>query len=300
MTAPASPAVYAAALAAVTIWGASPVAAKLAVAEMSPWTVAFLRTAIGGAMAAPVALALGLPWPDTRRRLLGLGAAAFCGYIGFPVLFTIGVERTSANHASMILAALPVLTGAIALGWDRLRPGPLWLLGCAVALIGEAWLIFGDAADARGAGASIEGDLIVAASCLFASSGYVIGGRLQQRGYPAMALTFWGAAAAALALAPALLVGDLAAQGGRDVAAASTPAWAAIAFLAIGVTIIGYALWYWSLGTGGVARIGAFQFLQPISGVILAGALLGERATPSFLIAVAAILSGVVLAVRSR
>ena len=40
-----------------------------------------------------------------------------CGFIAFPVLFSIGVRLTSANHASMILAALPIFTGGIAMAW---------------------------------------------------------------------------------------------------------------------------------------------------------------------------------------
>ena len=124
------------------------------------------------------------------------------------VLFTIGVSMTSANHASMILAGLPVFTGAIAMAWDRVVPKRLWWAGCAVALAGEFVLITSQG-PGGGAQASVAGDLVVLASNLFASLGYVAGGRLQRAGYPSSGTTFYGAALFALLLAPAVfLVGD--------------------------------------------------------------------------------------------
>ena len=289
------PSVVLAALAAVVLWGASPVAAKVAVADLSPLSVAVLRTFLGGALAVPVALAMRVRWPQQRRLQAILLLSGFCGFIGFPMLFTFGVHLTSANHASMILAALPIFTGAIALGWDRRRPSRVWIIGSLIALAGEAVLIGGRAGAGAGT-ASIAGDALVLASNGFASLGYVAGGRLQQAGYPSTGTTFWGAAAMALVLAPVMPL--LWARG--EFAVASVPAWSAIAYLAIVVTILGYVLWYWALGRGGIARVGLIQFLQPVSGVVLAVLLLHERISLSFLLASALVLGGVWLAIRSK
>ncbi len=286
-----------AALVAVVIWGASPVATKLAVAELAPHTVAVLRTVLGGLAAIPVALLLRVPLPQGRQKKGVLLLSGFCGFVFFPLLFSIGVERTSANHASMILASLPLFTGAIAHLWDRRVPGGYWWLGCAVALAGEVFLIGGRATDTVGSGgATLEGDLIVLSANIFASLGYVAGGRLQRAGYPSTGTTFWGAALPAVLLLPALpfLLGDI------DIAAVNPTAWAGVLYLAIGVTIIGYVLWYGALGRGGIARIGLFQFFQPLSGVALAALLLGEAITPHFLAASAVVLAGVWLALRAK
>jgi drug/metabolite transporter (DMT)-like permease len=290
-----SPSVVLAALAAVILWGASPVAAKVAVADLSPLSVAVLRTFLGGALAVPVALAMKVRWPAQRRLQAILLLSGFCGFVGFPLLFTFGVHLTSANHASMILAALPIFTGAIAMGWDRRRPTRIWILGSLIALVGEIVLIGGR----TGAGSgqpTIAGDALVLISNGFASLGYVAGGRLQQAGYPSTGTTFWGAAAMALVLAP--VVPFLWARG--DFAVASVPAWSAIAYLAVVVTILGYVLWYWALGKGGIARVGLIQFLQPVSGVILAAVLLDERISLSFLLASVLVLGGVWLAIKGK
>jgi len=92
-----------AALFAVVVWGGSPVAAKIAVAELDPITVALLRTLLGGLVALPLVLALRIKLPVRLAQNLLLLLSSLCGFIGFPLLFTIGVQQTSANHASMIL-----------------------------------------------------------------------------------------------------------------------------------------------------------------------------------------------------
>lgn len=295
-----SPLVIVAALAAVVLWGASPVAAKVAVGELSAITVALLRTFLGGLLALPVVLALRIPLPATRRLRLVLLLTGFCGFIAFPIPFTIGLKMTSANHASMILAALPITTGAIALLWDRRRPTRIWIIGSLIALAGEAVLIGGR----QGAGVvnqpSLAGDLLVLASNFAASLGYVAGGRLQQAGYPSTGTTFWGAVAMAAVLAPLVVALTLFGGLGAEMAGAATRSWLAILYLAAVSTIIGYVLWYWALGKGGIARVGLIQFLQPVSGVILAALLLGEGISVSFALASALVLFGVWLAIRGK
>jgi len=289
------PAVIAVAVLAVVIWGASPVAAKVAVADLPVLTVAILRTVLGGLAALPVALAMRVPLPAGRNQRLLLVLSGFCGFVGFPVLFTIGVGLTSANHASMILACLPVFTGAIAMTWDAKRPAGLWWAGCAIALAGELVLITARGTTG-GVQASLAGDLVVLASNLFASLGYVAGGRLQRAGYPSTGTTFWGVVIFAAVLAPTVPF----ALSGVDLAAVPLKAWTAVAYLAVMITIVGYIMWYWALGKGGIERIGLIQFLQPVSGVILALILLGEQFTPIFMAASAIILFGVWLAIRAK
>jgi drug/metabolite transporter (DMT)-like permease len=284
-----------AALLAVVLWGASPVAAKIAVGDLSPITVAMLRTVLGGLAALLLALAARIPLPRSTRQKQLLVLSAACGFVGFPILFTMGIRLTSANHASMILAALPVFTGAIALTWDRRLPRMLWWVGCAVALTGE-FLLISDSTRLPMGDASIAGDTLVLASNFLASLGYVAGARLQQQGYPATGTTFWGVALFALILIP---ISPLITSP-AELVDASFRAWMAIAYLAVGVTIVGYVCWYWALGNGGIERVGLFQFLQPISGVILAWLLLGELIDGIFLAASALILCGVWIALKAK
>ena len=130
---------------------------------------------------------------------------------------------------------------------------------------------------------------MILTSNLFASLGYVAGGRLEREGYPAMGTTFYGVGLYALIMLPFVFLVD----PGTSLPTTPVEIWIAIGYLAVGVTIVGYTLWYWALGQGGIARVALLQFLQPVSGVILAAILLGEHFGPMFIFASAIILFGV-------
>ena len=77
-------------------------------------------------------------------------------------------------------------------------------------------------------------------------------------------------------------------------------AWSGLIYQAIGVTIVAYILWYFALGTGGIARVGLLQFLQPVSGVVFAFIILAEPLSLIFLLASIIIMLGVILAFRAK
>ncbi len=289
-----TPGVLAAALVAVVIFGGSAVGTKMAVAGFQPVDVALLRTVIGGLLAIGLAILLRIRPPAEAGRFGLLFLSGLCGFIAFPLLFTLGVEQTTANHATMILAILPVLTGALAMAWDRQRPAKKWWAGCGIAFAGEVLLIYEPAGNTGEA--TLTGDLLVLLSTLFASLGYVAGGRLQRSGYSSRGTTFWGVGLFALLLLPVIpfFVDTI------ELQAAGARAWSGLLYQAIGVTIVAYILWYWALGTGGIARVGLMQFLQPVSGVILAWLILSEQLSFRFVLASVIILLGVFLAFRAK
>jgi drug/metabolite transporter (DMT)-like permease len=74
--------------------------------------------------------------------------------------------------------------------------------------------------------------------------------------------------------------------------------WALLVYLGVLVTFFGFAVWFWGLRALPAARAGALMFLQPLSGLVLASLILGDRPTPSFLLGCVFVLAGVYLAVR--
>jgi drug/metabolite transporter (DMT)-like permease len=275
------------------IWGATPVATRLAVADLQPLHVGLLRTVFAGLLALPIALALRQPLPKDRRGLLLLVISGASGFIVFPLLYSFGQRDTSAMHGGMILAALPVFTGSYAALVERRRPGARWIAGCVVALLGECALI-ALRAGAGGAQPTLGGDLLVLLSALLVAAGYVAGARLAQTGYSSLATTLWGVALAAMV--SAVIMAATVARGGWP--SAGWQSWSAVLYLAGVTTILGYIGWYWALAKGGIARIGTIQFFQPVSGLILAALLLGERMTLPLLAASVVILAGVWIAQR--
>ena len=274
------------------LWGATPIATKIAVADLSPLLVGMLRTVLAALLTLPLLVAWRLRPPRRVDQLALLSLVTFGSLIAFPLLFSLGVGRTSAAHAGLILAALPLPTGLIGAIFERALPPRSWWRGAAVALVGEALLIGADAPSATPA-ASLQGDLLVAAGAVCAAAGHVAGARLAPS-VGTWPTTVWAITAGGALLLPFLLWGSDAAA----LAAASIAAWSAVVFLAGGSTLLAFAAWYWALSRGGIARMGALQFLQPLVTLALAALLLAEPITPPLLGAAALILAGVALTQR--
>jgi len=280
------------ALVVVIFWGASSVLTKIAAREIDPVVVGLARTVLGGVVGLPLALMLRIPLPQ-REHYLAFGVSAFSGFIGFPIMFSIGQRMTSAMHGGLILAVLPIFTGLVAAAVERRRPPGRWWLGCTIAFAGEVVLVTSRATNGA-ASSSLTGDILILLASVIAASGYVAGARLTQARYASMGTTLWGIAIASVLVLPVYPI----ANDGWALPAASPLAWFAVVFLAWIVSIAGYIGWYWALGHGGIARMGTLQFMQPLSGLVLAFFLLGERPTLPLGIATVLILLGVVIARR--
>ena len=69
-------------------------------------------------------------------------------------------------------------------------------------------------------------------------------------------------------------------RGGRAAGGRAGTRGAPSLFLAVVTSIVGYIGWYWALDRGGIQRIATLQFLQPLSGFVLAVVVLGDHVTP--------------------
>ena len=188
------------------------------------------------------------------------------------------------------MAILPVLTGMMAALFDRRWLHLRWWLGCLVAFFGTVSLISGRLGLGAGT-ASLSGDLLVLASCVAAAFGYVVGARAS-RSAGAWPVTLWGLVLAALVL----LAVSPTIPGLWSILGSISGTWLGIGYLAVFSSIIGYALWYWALANGDIARNGTIQFLQPVLTLGLAVVVLAEALTPWLLLSAAVILLGVRLA----
>ena len=284
--------IWSAAAAALLLWGATPMVTRIAVLEIDPASVGILRTVLGATLAVPLAVALRLARPRGAAQWFQLVVSTLGGFVLFPVLFGLGVRYTSASHAALVLAVTPLFTGLIASAVERRAPSATWWLGAGLAFAGEVALVTFRGNLGQG-DASLSGDLLVLSACVSAAAGYVAGARLAQM-ITTWAATFWGIGLGGAILLP-LAVLRLGPQAWGN---ASALGWTAIAYLALGSTIAGYICWYWALQRGGIARIGATQFAQPLIALGFAVAVLREPLTPPLILAALLIVAGVALAQR--
>jgi drug/metabolite transporter (DMT)-like permease len=75
--------------------------------------------------------------------------------------------------------------------------------------------------------------------------------------------------------------------------------WVAIVFLGVVCSGLAYIFWYDALQTLPVAQTGAFLYLEPVSTVIVAAIILGEKLLLATIFGGALILSGVWLVNRT-
>jgi drug/metabolite transporter (DMT)-like permease len=272
------------------LWGATPIATSIAVRSIDPSLAGVLRTIVAAAVAAPLAVLLRLSLPRDRKQWLLLLASALGGFVLFPIFYSWGVKLTSASHSALLIAILPVITVFIVSAVQRRSPRGLWWLGAALALLGE-WILIRARAGVSSTGSTWLGDVLILLACISASAGYVAGSRLSSS-QSSLATTLWGVTLGGVLLLPLLaLLPDSIARARPD-----APAIAAIVFLGILSTIVGYLLWYWALAHGGVSRVGFAQFVQPLVSVVLAMLVLGETINPLAWLAAACIACGVAVA----
>ncbi len=273
-------------------WGITPAITAFQVSELPALEAGMMRTvlAVPPALLFIWLLRLRLPDdPSTWGWLLFAGFAAFCG---FPILFTLGIERTSTAHAALILACMPVVSGALGAALDRRIPPKVWFFGAALAMTGEAVLI--GSRDSSGE-ATLSGDALVIAAAIISGTGYVAGSRATAK-IGTWSTTFWGVAIAGLVQLPILLW--LATS--IDWPAVTHVGWMSTMYLVAFSTVLNYAAWYWALNHGSVVRIAPVQFAQPVVSLVFAVVLLSEDITPTILLATCLILGGIVLASRAQ
>jgi drug/metabolite transporter (DMT)-like permease len=216
-------------------------------------------------------------------------------FAAFPALFSLGAHKTSGTHAALIMAAMPVLSGLIAMVLDRRLPRSGWFIGAAIALAGETALV-GMGRGVHPAGATVAGDAIVLAGCTLSAVGIVAGARLSARMNP-LATTLWAIAIGSIALAPLSLARMAAAPNAYQHLTGTT--WAAILQITLGAAVTANVLWLWAVSRGGLVRIAPIQFAQPVCALFFASVLLNERVTAPLLLAAAGIVFGTIAACRA-
>ncbi len=230
-----------------------------------------------------------MPIPAETESWTLVLISAVGSFAGFPLLFSIGVRLTSAAHAGVIMATMPLITSILGLVMEHHRPRLVWFAGTTLAFAGEALLVsHGDAA--RG---SLAGDAIVLAACIMCACGFAAGGRLSQRIDP-LAATLWAIAVASLGFLPAavLMVGTV------DWPALVPVTWVALLHITAGASVLAYMSWFWALSRGGIARVATFQFTQPALVLIFAALILGEPMPAQLIVSGALVVGGIVLARR--
>lgn len=250
-------------------FGAFPVVGRGVLAHLPPLAVAAVRVLV----AAPLLLALAwrlerVSFP--RGHLKQLALLGFLGVFANQVLFILGLARTTATNAAILMPSIPVFTVLVAtvLGVERLSARRA--LGVGVAVVGALVLLNPTRFSLTG-GTSF-GDLLILLNCL-AYAAYLVLQRPLLLCLPPLTLIAWafvlGGVGVLMVGAPSLL--------DTSFAAVPAAAWSGLAYIVLIPTAVNYALNTWAIRRSSAALAATYTTLQPVVAALLGMLFLDER-----------------------
>jgi drug/metabolite transporter (DMT)-like permease len=286
---------YLEALFAVIVWGGSFIATKIAVGQISPIAVVWLRFAMGiplifiaVAMRKQFAFPKGNEW--FYFSLLG-----FLGISFHQWLQSNGLQTAQATTTAWIVATSPAFIAI--LGWLVLKEklNALQSFGILLAMTGVLVVVSkGDFNSlALGTFGTIGDFLILVSSVNWAA--FSILSRKGLKDHPSTRLTFWVMLIGWLITSAAFFAG----KNFVEIPQLDSRGWWAMIFLGIFTTGLAYIAWFDALGQLPAAQTGAFLFVEPLASVVFASIILSEKVTAASILGGVVILFGIWLVNRN-
>ena len=271
-------------------WGSTVPLSKVALEWLPQAWLTFARFAVAAAILLFV----------TRDRLRAAWSPAVLawgalGYGGTVLVQNAGITKTSVSHAALLIGATPVLVAIVAALWRRTVARPVAWAGFVLSLIGVA-LVAGGA----GGGATAGGDGLVLLSLLISAT-FTVAQTGLLRGRDPVAVTAVQFLAAACAMLPVAMASE-----GMPAFPASPGSFLAFVVLALGGTVLPFALFAYGQARVAAEVAGAFLNLEPLVGAVAGAVLFSNPAGAAQVLGGAAILAGIglsslpLLAVRRR
>lgn len=276
------------ALVAVVVWGASFPSSKIAVAEVSFYTLIWLRIGLGAAFMVAYLVVRGKLRPLPPREVLVFASLGFLGIFFHNSMQAYALQSVPAGLSGLIIAANPIaiaMLGALILRERLSAPKMVGILlaACGVVAIishGDIFALFGrDYA---------LGELLMVCSVFTWGLFSVLSRKALQR-----TATDIGMACAQLfgflfATIPFVIMG-----GAAELPSISVKGWSNIIFLGLLCSGLAYLLWYDALKALPASEVGVFLYVNPVVAVIISALFLDEPVTASMLFGGLLVFSGV-------
>src|SRR6266446_5694462 len=251
---------------AVAVWGASFVATKIALRELTPVALVWARFALGIPVLGLIVLARRQLRPVQGRDLAYFLLLGFIGITLHQWLQSNALVTSQATTTGWIVASTPLFIAALG------DPGAI-----VVGRLGA------------------PGDALI----LISAVNWAVFSVLSRRGlkrHPAALMMFYVMLLGWI-LTTVLFIAE---SGFRGIHALSGSAWAALLFLVVVCSGIAYAFWFDALERLPASRVGAFLYLEPLFTVTVAAWLIGEPVRLGTMLGGPIILLGVWLVNRKR
>ena len=282
------------ALFAVTVWGASFVATKIALLYAAPTTVVWLRFSMGVIVLGLIVVLSGqFHLPQGRDW----GYFALLGFLGITFhqwLQSTGLLTAQATTTAWIITTTPIFIALLGLMILGERLALYQVVGILLATFGVLLVVTkGDLASLTAGRFGTAGDILVMVSAV----NWAIFSTLSRPGlkkHPATLMMFYVMGFGWLFTS----ILFFATSKSAEILSIPGNGWMAITFLGVLCSGIAYYFWYDALKALPVAQTGAFLYLEPIITVIVAAVVIREAILLATLVGGIIILVGVWLVNR--
>jgi drug/metabolite transporter (DMT)-like permease len=275
------------------IWGSTFLAIRFGVESFAPFRMMGVRSIVAGM----ILVLWGRMQSKERLTRAHLRSAALLGtlfFVGRHGALAWATRRIPSGVASILVATIPVWLALLELALGRTRPGRRLVFGLALGIAGVALLaepvdlLPGESVDRLASSVVVLGAMSWAV-------GSVLSGRLE---VPKSSLLSSGTnllAGGVLLVLLSWLSGEVA-PGGEP----SLRSLAAVAYLVVFGSIVGFAAYVWLLRVQPARVVGTYAFVNPVIAVFLGWLAGGEPLSARILVATALMVSGVALIVTDR
>lgn len=285
---------YLEALFAVVVWGASFITTKIAVGQISPIAVVWIRFAMGiPILFAAVAVRKQFAFPKGSEWLY-FTLLGFLGITFHQWLQSNGLQTAQATTTAWIVATSPAFIAILAWLILKEKLNLLQSSGIVLAMIGVLVVVSKGNFSALAIGRfGTVGDFLILISAVNWAVFSIIS-RHGLKNHPSTRLTFWVMTIGWLITSVAFF-----AQGKMvEITQLDSRGWWAMIFLGIFTTGFAYIAWFDALAQLPSAQTGAFLFIEPLSSMVVAAIVLKEQITPAAILGGAVILIGIWLVNR--
>ena len=280
----------------VVAWGASFIATKVALQEIHPATVVWLRFGIGVLILGLAARWRGQLALPQKKDIPYFALLGFIGITFHQWLQSTGLVTAQASTTAWIVATTPIFMAL--LGWLVLREKltKFQIFGIVLATIGVLLVVSKGNLSALGLKGSVTpGDILI----MISAPNWAIFSTLSRRGlkeHSAVLMMLYVMSFGWLFTSALFFSGP----GLFEISQLTLPGWLSILFLGIACSGLAYIFWYDGLQAIPASQVGAFLYLEPLVAVVIAAIVLNEPVLLASLLGGGTILLGVWLVNRAR
>lgn len=271
-------------LAAVVLWGISFIATKIALEEIAPLTIIFLRLILASILLFILAVYSKKSFAIDLKNHGGIFILALVAAFHLWIQVT-GMQYTTAANTGWIIGTAPIFMAIVGFVVFKESLSPIQIFGILLAFFGLLMLI------SKGDFSSIDllsnqGDFLILASAFTWSIYSAVNKKISLSYSPLLTILF-------LFLMMAIIISPFSINSDaiQSVSSLSTKGWIAILFLGIFCSGIAYVLWAQALKEMDSVKVGAFLYFEPFVTVFAAWFMLNEEIT--FIM----ILSGIIISI---